>query len=62
MYKFVTLNFIADEGDDLLKDIQYEKIEYTTVTFRNFLIAELKAMTARGEKVTGRKDGRAKVG
>lgn len=62
MYKFVTLNFIADDGDDLLKDIQYEKIEYTTVTFRNFLIAELKAMTARGEKVTGRKDGRATFG
>ena len=61
MYRLVTLNFISDGGDHLLEDIQYEKIEYTTVTFRDFLIAELKAMTARGEKVTGKKDGRARV-
>ena len=58
-YKLVTLNFLADGGDHLLEGIQYEKIEYTTVTFRVFLIAELKAMTARGEKVEGKKDGRA---
>ena len=62
LYKFVTLNFIADGGDHLLEGIQYEKIEYTTMTFREFLIAELKSMTARGEKVAGKKDGRAKVG
>ena len=61
LYKLVTLNFIADGGDHLLEGIQYEKIEYTTVTFRDFLIAELKAMTARGEKVVGKKDGRATV-
>ena len=61
LYKLVTLNFISDGGDKLLEDIQYEKIEYTTVTFREFLIAELKAMTARGEKVTGKKDGRVVV-
>ena len=59
MYKLVTLNFISDGGDHLLENIQFEKIEYTTVTFREFLIAELKAMTARSETVTGKKDGRA---
>lgn len=59
IYKLVTLNFIADGGDRLLEGIQYEKIEYTNVIFRDFLIAELKAMTARGETVTGKKDGRA---
>ena len=62
LYKFVTLNFIADGGDHLLEGVQYEKIEYTTVTFRDFLIAELKAMTARGEKVEGKKDQRAIFG
>lgn len=62
LYKLVTLNFISDGGDKLLEDIQYEKIEYTTMTFRDFLVTEMKAMTARGEKVTGKKDGRAKVG
>ena len=59
LYKFVTLNFISDGGDRLLENIQYEKIEYTTITFRDFLITELKAMNARGEKVAGKKDGRA---
>jgi len=59
-YKLVTLNFVSDGGDHLLEDIHYEKIEYTTTTFRDFLIVELKAMNARGEKVTGKKDGRAK--
>ena len=60
-YKLVTLNFISDGGDHLLENIHYEKIEYTTMTFRDFLIAELKAMTLRGEKVLGKKDGRAVV-
>ena len=62
LYKLVTLNFIADGGDHLLEGIQFERIEYTTVTFRDFLIAELKAMTARGEKVEGKEDGRAWFG
>lgn len=61
LYTLVTLNFISDGGDHLLENIQFEKIEYTTVTFRDFLIAELKAMTARGETVTGKKDGRARL-
>ena len=59
LYKLVTLNFISDGGDKLLEDIQYEKIEYTAMTFRDFLIAEMKALTARGEKIVGKKDGRA---
>lgn len=62
LYKLVTLNFIADGGDHLLEDIQFEKIEYSTITFRDFLIAELKAMTARGEIVKGEKDDRAFFG
>ena len=45
-----------------MEGIQFERIEYTTVTFRDFLIAELKAMTARGEKVEGKEDGRAWFG
>lgn len=59
LYKLVTLDFVAEGGDHLLEDIQYEKVETTTVTFRDFLIAELKAMNVRGETVTGKKDGRA---
>lgn len=59
MYKLVTLDFISDGGDHLLEGVRYERVESTVVTFRDFLIAELKAMNARGEKITGKKDGRA---
>ena len=59
LYKIVTLDFVSDGGDHLMEGIHYERIEYTTMTFREFLIAELKAMSSRGETVTGKKDGRA---
>lgn len=59
LYRLVTLDFIADGGDHLLEGVRFERIERTGVTFRDFLIAELKAMTTRGEKVVGKKDGRA---
>ena len=59
LYTLVTVNFLADGGDHLLEGIQYERIEYTTMTFRDFMITELKAMTARGETVRGKIDGRA---
>lgn len=59
IYKLVTLNFISDGGDHLLEGVQYEKVESINVTFRDFLITEIKAMNARGETITGKKDGRA---
>ena len=59
LYTLVTLDFIADGGDHLLEGVQYEKVEKTSETLRDFLITELKAMNARGEKVDGKKDGRA---
>lgn len=59
LYKLVTLDFISDGGDHLLEGIQYEKVEKTSETLRDFLITELKAMNTRGEKVTGKQDGRA---
>lgn len=60
LYKLVTLDFIADGGDHLLEGIQFVRVEKTGTLFRDFLIAELKAMTARGERVVGKLDGRAK--
>jgi 2',3'-cyclic-nucleotide 2'-phosphodiesterase (5'-nucleotidase family) len=59
IYKLVTLDFIADGGDHLLEGIQYEHVEKTNTLFRDFLIAELKSMTARNETVKGEHDGRA---
>lgn len=59
-YKLVTLNFISDGGDNILKDINFQKLEYTSITFREFLILELKEMTASGKKIQADLDGRAK--
>ena len=59
IYKLVTVDFISQGGDHLLEGVRYEKVESTGVTFRDFIITELKAMNARGEKITGKKDGRA---
>ena len=59
LYTLVTVDFISEGGDHLLENIQYERVEKTATTLRDFLITELKAMNARGEKVVGKKDGRA---
>lgn len=61
LYTLVTVDFISEGGDHLLENIQYERVEKTATTLRDFLITELKAMNARGEKVVGKKDGRAKM-
>lgn len=59
LYTLVTVDFISEGGDHLLENIQFERVEKTATTLRDFLITELKAMNARGEKVEGKKDGRA---
>lgn len=60
LYKLITIDFIADGGDHLLEGVHYERVEKTNILLRDFVIAALKAMNARGEKVTGKKDGRAR--
>lgn len=59
IYKLVTLDFVSEGGDHLLEGVQYETVGKTSTTLRDFFITELKAMNARGETFTGKKDGRA---
>jgi 2',3'-cyclic-nucleotide 2'-phosphodiesterase (5'-nucleotidase family) len=59
LYTLVTVDFISEGGDHLLENIRFERVEKTATTLRDFLITELKAMNARGEKLEGKKDGRA---
>lgn len=58
-YRIATLNFISDGGDNIMTGIKFDKTEHTTITFRDFLIAELKALTAAGKQMPAATDGRA---
>ena len=58
VYRLVTLNFIADGGDNILRDIQFEKKLITNVVFRDFLIQEIKNMTQEGRHIVGKMDDR----
>lgn len=57
-YMLVTINFIADGGDDILKDIHFENTRLTNIIFRDFLIEEIKNITKSGKSVTSRLDDR----
>ena len=61
VYRLVTLNFIADGGDNILRDIQFEKKIVTNVVFRDFLIDEIKAMTQEGRHIEGKMDDRVVI-
>lgn len=58
VYRLVTLNFIADGGDNILRDIQFEKKITTDVVFRDFLIQEIRNMTQEGRHIVGKMDDR----
>ena len=55
IYKLVTLNFISEGGDNILRGVEYERVLFTPVVFRNFLIRELKKMS---KPVTATEDDR----
>lgn len=61
IYRLITLNFIVEGGDNLLSDIAFEKVTYSEVTFRDFLIDEIRMMTKEGKNIRGHMDDRAKV-
>ncbi len=60
IYKLVTLDFISAGGDHILEDINFEEIEYTNSTFREFLIIELSSMKENKVIIRSTVDGRAK--
>lgn len=55
IYRLVTLNFISEGGDNILQGVEYERVLYTPVVFRNFLIREIKKMS---KPVTATEDDR----
>lgn len=52
VYRLITLNFIADGGDNILTGINYENLEYSMLIFRDFLIDEVKKITKSGKSVS----------
>jgi 5''-nucleotidase/2'',3''-cyclic phosphodiesterase and related esterases len=60
-YRVVTLNFIAEGGDNILSGIKYERTHYTQVVFRDFLIREIRNMTQEGRHIVGKLDNRVVI-
>ena len=52
LYRMITLNFIAEGGDNIFSGIQYESLEYSMLVFRDFLINEVKKITKEGKSVS----------
>ena len=52
LYRMITLNFIAEGGDNILAGVQYESLDYSMLIFRDFLIDEVKKITKSGKSVS----------
>jgi len=52
LYRLITLNFIAEGGDNILSGVKYENLDYSMLIFRDFLIDEVKKMTKAGKSVS----------
>ena len=61
IYKIVTVNFVAEGGDNIFKDIRFESRQNTEVIIYDFIIDEIKKITASGKSITGKTDGRVKI-
>lgn len=61
VYKLITLNFIAEGGDNLITGVQFEKVENSGVTFRDFLLDEIRKMHAEGKAIQGEIDNRVVI-
>lgn len=61
LYRIVTLNFISEGGDNILKDVHYERSLYTNTIFRDFLVTEIREMTRGGLSITPISDNRVDI-
>jgi 2',3'-cyclic-nucleotide 2'-phosphodiesterase (5'-nucleotidase family) len=61
VYYLVTLDFIQNGGDGILKGIKYTDIVETGELFRDVLIEEIKQMAAEGQTITPRRDDRVMI-
>ncbi len=59
IYRMVTLNFISEGGDHIMSDILFEKVTYTPVVFRDFLIDQIRQMSKEGRHIVSKMDQRA---
>lgn len=61
IYKMVTVDFIADGGDNIMSGIVFERKVPSDVVLREFVIAEIQKMTKLGQPVVGNLDDRIVV-
>lgn len=52
MYRLITLNFIAEGGDNILSGAKYENVDYSMLIFRDFLIDEVKKISKSGKSLS----------
>lgn len=60
-YRMVTLDFIANGGDDILKDIEIRNVVHTGIIGRNGYINYIKELNAKGQAITAKIDDRVKI-
>lgn len=60
-YRMITLNFIAEGGDNLLRDVHYERVVNSNVIFRDFLLEEIQKMTREGKVIHCELDDRVVI-
>jgi len=58
VYTLVTLDFIAEGGDNILSDIVFEGKVLTDVVFREFIINEIRKLESQGKPVAATTDNR----
>ena len=61
IYGMVTLDFIATGGDQILKNIHYEKVVYTNILIRDVIISQIRKISTSGNKIEAKTDERAKI-
>jgi len=52
LYRVITLNFIAEGGDNILSGIKYESLDYSMLIFRDFLIGNIIKTTKEGKSIS----------
>lgn len=60
-YKLVTVDFIAEGGDQIMSGIVFERVVLSDVVLRDFIISEIQELNRLGQPVTGKLDDRILV-
>lgn len=57
-YTIATIDFISNGGDEILKDIAFENITFSSILFRDFIIYEINNIHKDGKFITSKDDDR----